>query len=158
MRLRTVWGLCPAFEFRWDKTTGRARGPLYWVPRDEAADSPLTRHELHHVKQFYFVLWVGIALAALASFYFPLAYASWVPAGVIALYGLWTRTSVGTFMIETAAYGESVRAAVEQGADVEDAVDKYARVFDDMAMYNEAADLAQITSAIQSRYEDRDLF
>lgn len=145
MRLHRVWGILPVVALRSRDGWGHARGPVIWLPDD--ATAVLVAHELFHVKQFYALLALIVALICV-----PVG-AGWPPAiggavaGVLALW--WALSARSRYWREAAAYGESLRrlgTAAHAGY--------YARLLADDPHYDLSVTRDTARARILKRYSD----
>lgn len=156
MKLRTVWGILPAIVY--DRALPKGMGGQTFgciVQMSKYTPSGydvILAHELVHVKQNYAIAGVIILSGILSVYISPLFII-----GALAV-GLWRLTKRATFIMECAAYGETVRRFVAGGMSLESALSSTARALDTLPFYSEKASYAEIKNQIKKRYEDKRIF
>jgi hypothetical protein len=156
MRIKTVWGVFPAFIV--DRPLGHSLdgetiGPVvFMAPTSTVVYNTTLAHELVHVKQNYVMFAFIVLCAALAYFVSPVFLL-----GSLAL-GVWRLTAKATFILECAAYGESVRQMRDNGTAPPAALLSTARILADTPFYKQNATFGQILKQITKRYIDNRIF
>lgn len=156
MKLRTVWGVLPAiiFDAKPTQSLDGATSGIFvtMAPAPEKEYEMTLAHELVHVKQNY-VMFGVIVLSGILSAMVSVAFL----AAILAL-TVWRLTPNATFVLECAAYAETVRQKVAAGATEQAAIASTAAVLDNQPFYRENATLEQITKQISQRYADKRIF